>query len=61
MIASSYEQGILSETYSLRSEDQAQGYYLHERVALVAFHHTPGYETYRGMGWRGVIEQKSIA
>ncbi len=61
VIACSWGQGMLSETYPLRTEDQAQGYYLNERGALVAFHETPGYETYRGMGWRGVIEQKSIA
>jgi hypothetical protein len=24
---------------------------------LIAFHLTPGYETYRGLGWYGVIEQ----
>jgi len=24
----------------------------------VAFHLTPGYETYRGLGWYGVIAQR---
>jgi len=28
---------------------------------IVAQHVTPGYETYQGLGWRGVIEQRLIA
>lgn len=28
---------------------------------IVAQHATPGYETYRGLGWRGVIEQRLVA
>ena len=28
---------------------------------VVAFHHTPGYETYRGLGWYGVILQSAAA
>lgn len=28
---------------------------------LIAQHVTPGYETYRGLGWRGVIEQRIVA
>jgi hypothetical protein len=26
---------------------------------IVAFHATPGYETYRGPGWYGVIKRKA--
>ncbi|TXM97326.1 methyl-accepting chemotaxis protein [Methylobacterium sp. WL103] len=59
VIACSKGQGVLSEVYRLRTEGQQHGHYLNDRGRLVAFHETPGYETYRGLGWRGVIEQQA--
>lgn len=58
VIACSRGKGLLTERYALRTNGQSQGHYVDERGRLVAFHATPGYETYRGLGWRGVIEQE---
>lgn len=58
VIACSRGESVLSETYPLRTEGRAQGHYRTDQGRLVAFHDTPGYETYRGLGWRGVIEQR---
>lgn len=58
VIACSRNEGVLSETYRLRTDGRSQGHYRDEKGRLVAFHETPGYETYRGLGWRGVIEQQ---
>ena len=55
VIAASDGGGMLSELYDLRSKGAARGYYVHGN-ALVAHALTPGYETYRGLGWSGVIE-----
>lgn len=57
VIACSKGKGVLSERYPLRAEGAMQGSYIDAGGRLVAFHETPGYETYRGLGWRGVIEQ----
>ena len=58
IIAASDGKGILSERLQLATNGATSGYY-HDRAGnLVAFHHTPGYETYRGLGWHGVIVQK---
>ena len=55
VIAASDGQGILSERLSLSLGGQRSGFYQERSGALVAFHATPGYETYRGLGWYGVI------
>ncbi|GEO99913.1 methyl-accepting chemotaxis protein [Methylobacterium haplocladii] len=57
VLACSRGQGILGERYPLRTDGRAHGHYTDPQGRLVAFHDTPGYETYRGLGWRGVIEQ----
>jgi hypothetical protein len=55
VIAASDGQGLLSERLSLTLNGRRSGFY-HDRVGgLVAFHATPGYETYKGLGWYGVI------
>jgi hypothetical protein len=58
VIASSDGQGILNERLALKADGRANGYYVDTNRTLVAFHATPGYETYRGLGWYGVIVQK---
>jgi len=55
IIAASDGQGILSERVSLSLNGQRSGFYHDRSGMLVAFHATPGYETYRGLGWYGVI------
>ena len=37
---------------------RSSGYYVAADQSTVAFHATPGYETYRGLGWYGVIKRK---
>ncbi len=55
VIAASDGQGILSERIALSLDGQRSGFYQDRTGTLVAFHATPGYETYRGLGWYGVI------
>src|SRR6476620_3221088 len=56
VIAASDGQGILSERISLSLGGQRSGFYQDRSGALIAFHATPGYETYKGLGWFGVIQ-----
>jgi hypothetical protein len=57
IIAASDGQGVLAETYPLKTRGQERGYYLDDG-RLVSFARTPGYETYRGLGWYGVVEHR---
>ncbi len=56
VIAASDGQGLLEEIYPLEADGRKQGHYLAGDGRLVAFAETPGYETYRGLGWFGAIE-----
>lgn len=55
VIAASDGQGLLSERVALSLEGRRSGFYHDRSGTLVAFHATPGYETYKGLGWYGVI------
>ena len=55
VIAASDGQGLLSERVALSVHGRRSGFYQDRSGALVAFHATPGYETYKGLGWYGVI------
>ena len=55
VIAASDEAGLLRETYPLQDGGKTRGYYIRDGK-LVAYARTPGYETYKGLGWYGVIE-----
>ena len=57
VIASSDGQGFLTETFPLRTELGAQGSYADDKGHVVGFSITPGYETYAGLGWYGVVIQ----
>ncbi|WP_245479550.1 methyl-accepting chemotaxis protein [Hansschlegelia zhihuaiae] len=57
VIAASDGRGILSERFPVDAKGRDSGFYEDAAGRIVAFHRTPGYETYRGLGWRGVIEQ----
>ncbi len=57
VIAASDGQGELSETIALSGHARS-GCALQADGHLVAHHDTPGYETYQGLGWKGVIVQK---
>src|SRR5215468_7530873 len=55
VIAASDGQGLLTEQIQLSLGGRRCGFYQDRSGRLVAFHATPGYETYRGLGWFGVI------
>jgi hypothetical protein len=57
VIAASDGAGVLSERYELRAEGRPRGFYV-AGDRLVAHALTPGYETYEGLGWSGVIEYR---
>lgn len=58
VIAASDERGASAETLELRTESKAQGSYSLPDGTVVGFALTPGYETYKGLGWYGVIVQR---
>ncbi|WJF91839.1 methyl-accepting chemotaxis protein [Paraburkholderia bonniea] len=58
VLASSDGQGLLQETCRLSTGGQRSGAYRDAQGALIAFAATPGYETYQGLGWYGVIVQQ---
>lgn len=47
----------LGKTVPLQTQGKAMGSYSQPGGNLVGFALTPGYETYQGLGWYGVIEQ----
>lgn len=59
ILASSDGQGTLRETFRLDHHGRRSGYTTDPDGRLVAYHLTPGYETYPGLGWYGVIEQRT--
>jgi Methyl-accepting chemotaxis protein (MCP) signalling domain len=58
IIAASDGAGLLTERVRLITNDAPHGFYTGEDGSTMAFHATPGYETYRGLGWYGVIVQR---
>jgi hypothetical protein len=56
-IAASDGEGICTAIYPLMTDQRDSGYYSRDGK-LVAFALTPGYETYRGLGWLGCIESE---
>ena len=59
VIASSDGKGLLTELYPLKTENRPSGFYSIEDGHMVGYALTPGYETYKGLGWYGVVEQVS--
>jgi hypothetical protein len=55
VIAASDGKGLLTERVSLSLAGKRCGFYQDRSGMLVAVHATPGYETYKGLGWFGVI------
>ncbi|GJD51952.1 hypothetical protein OPKNFCMD_4711 [Methylobacterium crusticola] len=61
VLAASDGRGALSERLSLEAGGRAGGFVADPRTgAVTAFHRTPGYETYAGLGWSGVITQAAV-
>ncbi|CAB3746590.1 cache domain-containing protein [Paraburkholderia solisilvae] len=59
VIADSQEAGRDTARFELPAGTQNTGNYRTGGGSLVGYALTPGYETYRGMGWYGVIEQQA--
>ena len=59
VIAASDGRGALTERFPLATEGHASGCHEDASGRIVAFHKTPGYETYAGLGWYGVVEQRA--
>lgn len=57
IIAASDGEGILSDHFPLDISRGSQGHYSIDDQFLVGYARTPGYETYEGLGWYGVITQ----
>lgn len=60
IIAASDDAGILEETFPLQVGPDGHGYYIAEDGGLVAYARTPGYETYKGLGWYGAIHCPAV-
>jgi hypothetical protein len=62
IIAASDHAGVLTDSVILKSKNRALGHYHDdEDNEVIAFALTPGYETYKGLGWYGVLIQTDIA
>ncbi len=60
VIASTGGRGVLTETFPLRTEGRRSGNYMDEQGNTVGFSLTPGFETYKGLGWYGVVTQEPM-
>ena len=61
ILAASDGVGVLRDNIRLRADGNDMGAYVDELGNVVGFSVTPGYETYVGMGWYGVIIQQPPA
>jgi hypothetical protein len=57
VIAASDGVGVLSEVFPLDTSAGKAASYLDDRGRTIGYSLTPGYETYEGLGWYGVIVQ----
>lgn len=57
VLAASDQRGVLDEVVRLDHGGRDSGSYTDANGSTVAFHRTPGYETYRGLGWFGALIQ----
>jgi hypothetical protein len=57
VIAASDRACDLDEVFQLQHGGKPVGSYRDSSGRTIAFHHTPGYETYRGLGWYGALVQ----
>ena len=59
VIAASDQRGVLSERVPLKTHQGERGHYDQDERHIVAYAKTPGYETYPGLGWYGVLIQEA--
>jgi hypothetical protein len=60
VLASNDRVGVLSEHFTLETDGRDSGYYTNSDGEVVGFSLTPGYETYEGLGWYGVMVQRPV-
>jgi hypothetical protein len=60
VIAASDGRGVLEEKLALDAAGKNAGAYTDKAGNLIAFHRTPGYETYRGLGWYSAVVQSPL-
>ena len=60
VIAASDRRGVLEERVQLERDGREAGFYTARDGSVVGFAHTPGYETYEGLGWYGAIVQQPV-
>jgi len=58
VIAASDGQGVLKETIELPDTSDKAGFFQMPDGSICGYALTPGYETYKGLGWFGAIIQK---
>ncbi|MFE1600310.1 methyl-accepting chemotaxis protein [Methylobacterium sp. ID0610] len=59
VLAASDGHGVLADVLRLDTRGRTGGFDHDPQAGLLtAFHRTPGYETYAGLGWYGVIQQQ---
>lgn len=58
IIANSGAPCDLQRSFDLNKLQEREAGYIANGKTLTGFHHTPGFETYKGLGWYGVVEQK---
>jgi hypothetical protein len=58
VIAASDRQGVLKEIFPLAAASAGIGHYENDEGGVVGYALTPGYETYKGLGWYGVLVQR---
>ncbi len=61
VIAASDGIGVLSEEIGLTPTGGLRGSYIDDSGRIIGYALTPGYETYQGLGWYGVIVQRPSA
>ena len=61
VIAASDGHGVLTERLGFEPRGRASGVDTLADGSTVAFHATPGYETYAGLGWYGVLVERDEA
>lgn len=59
ILSSSKRNANLTDIIRIKNNGENSGYYYDGNGDFIAFHQTPGYETYEGLGWFGLIKMKS--
>jgi hypothetical protein len=61
VIAASDRVGLLSEKFQVKPDSSGNAHYTDPLGNLIGYALSPGYETYKGLGWWSVIVQRPTA